>query len=202
MHWRIIFPPNLRWTLLKSWRGTSFILWLYCLYFLCFSKHARVSICAVVISGITCILFPIFYLLYCCTMSRYGLTGFTGLMLREDFLESVELLKRISGMVSTLCFLYCCCILFNSCFYFVCSITKLPHCTIFINWLPIAPTLTNALIFTFSTTLPPGEYVFPVPARTDCLCVLQASHRARSAGVAPGQWETCPRSSKKEKQQQ
>lgn len=32
-------------------------------------------------------------------MNRYGLTGFTGLMLREDFLESVELLKRISGMV-------------------------------------------------------------------------------------------------------
>uniref|UniRef100_A0A7S3H6I2 sn-1-specific diacylglycerol lipase n=2 Tax=Spumella elongata TaxID=89044 RepID=A0A7S3H6I2_9STRA len=33
-------------------------------------------------------------------LKRYGLTGFTGLMLREDFLESVELLKRISGMES------------------------------------------------------------------------------------------------------
>lgn len=47
-------------------------------------------------------MFNLFFLLVDFTvliMNRYGLTGFTGLMLREDFLESVELLKRISGMV-------------------------------------------------------------------------------------------------------
>eukprot|EP00600_Ochromonadales_sp_CCMP1393_P006515 CAMPEP_0174954748 /NCGR_PEP_ID=MMETSP0004_2-20121128/599_1 /TAXON_ID=420556 /ORGANISM="Ochromonas sp., Strain CCMP1393" /LENGTH=1315 /DNA_ID=CAMNT_0016202601 /DNA_START=234 /DNA_END=4178 /DNA_ORIENTATION=- len=33
-------------------------------------------------------------------LKRYGLTGFTGLLLRQDFLESVETLKRISGMES------------------------------------------------------------------------------------------------------
>lgn len=32
--------------------------------------------------------------------TRYGLTGFTGLLLRKDFIESVEMLKQISGMVS------------------------------------------------------------------------------------------------------
>lgn len=31
-------------------------------------------------------------------LKRYGLSGFTGLLLRKDFLESVETLKRISGM--------------------------------------------------------------------------------------------------------
>lgn len=35
----------------------------------------------------------------CFLFVRYGLTGFTGLLLRKDFMESVELLKRISGMV-------------------------------------------------------------------------------------------------------
>lgn len=31
---------------------------------------------------------------------RYGLTGFAGLMLRNDFMESIETLKKIVGMVS------------------------------------------------------------------------------------------------------
>jgi hypothetical protein len=35
------------------------------------------------------------------SLARYGLTGFTGLLLRKDFLDSVEMLKRISGMVRT-----------------------------------------------------------------------------------------------------
>lgn len=35
-------------------------------------------------------------------LKRYGLSGFTGLLLRKDFLESVETLKRISGMVRDL----------------------------------------------------------------------------------------------------
>lgn len=39
-------------------------------------------------------------------LKRYGLSGFAGLLLRQDFLESVETLKRISGMVSALAFVY------------------------------------------------------------------------------------------------
>lgn len=31
---------------------------------------------------------------------RYGLAGLTGLLLRQDFMESVEMLKKISGMES------------------------------------------------------------------------------------------------------
>ena len=30
----------------------------------------------------------------------YGLTGFTGLLLRKDFMESICMLMKISGMVS------------------------------------------------------------------------------------------------------
>lgn len=31
---------------------------------------------------------------------RYGISGLAGVMLREDFIEAVETLKYISGMVS------------------------------------------------------------------------------------------------------
>jgi hypothetical protein len=64
------------------------------------------------------------FLLLAAPRNRYGLTGFTGLMLRKDFLESVELLKRISGMV--------CCPPPYPCRYFICvahalSLSHLPR---------------------------------------------------------------------------
>lgn len=34
------------------------------------------------------------------TQIRYGISGLAGVMLREDFIEAVETLKSVSGMVT------------------------------------------------------------------------------------------------------
>jgi hypothetical protein len=44
----------------------------------------------------------------CCLIAlyywyRYGLSGLTGVLLRQDFVEAVETLKKISGMVTMVC---------------------------------------------------------------------------------------------------
>eukprot|EP01038_Epipyxis_sp_PR26KG_P009273 gene9273-12493_t len=63
-------------------------------------KVFRIADCSLLVVKNTITLnFPTKVLLETVTvLQRYGLSGFAGLLLRKDFMESVETLKRISGM--------------------------------------------------------------------------------------------------------